>query len=50
MGVGREGRGRWIFIHDADKVEESLMVLLFGLFFRYLSPGNFSIDALDIII
>jgi len=57
MGVGRgvqEERGvatSWIFVHDADKVEEGFMVLCSVLFFTLHSPpGNFSADALLRII
>jgi len=45
MGVSREGRRGavppWIFIHDTDKVEGGLMVLLFGLIFFLVYPWKF---------
>jgi len=52
MGVGRRGREAprfflWIFMHDTDKVEGSLMVLFFGLVFALPPLGNFSADALS---
>jgi len=53
MGVGNGGQGELclsprIFMHDTNKVEESLMVLFFGLVFFSLplSPWKFSADAL----
>jgi len=63
IGFGRGEQGDrappWIFINDTDKVEKSLMVLLFGLiFFRSPPPlppptllpfsGNFSANVLAI--
>jgi len=46
MGVGRGACRSWNFMHDADKVEGGLIVLLFVLFFPSPPPGNFSADAL----
>jgi len=51
MGVGSGGQEPppWIFIHDTDKVEGSLIVLFFGLvFFRCTPPPleNFFAEAL----
>jgi len=37
----RQGVPSWIFIHDTDKVEGGLMVLIFGLVFSVGPPGNF---------
>jgi len=52
MSVGRKGQGGcappWIFIHNTDKVEGSLMVLFFGLVFSVAlhHAGNFSATLL----